>query len=101
VEGVILRTNGTTSSTEYITMRGGIIGFRLPELQPTFLQLSDGDILTMATDGIHSEYVHSIASRHPTDLLSAGILHHYAKPTDDALVLVARWHSPTGQQEVI
>lgn len=90
VEGVI-RHASPASPAEYITMRGGIVGFRLPCLQPSFLQLLDGDLLILATDGIDSDFVHAFLPLHPPDVLAASILAHYAKPTDDALVLVARW----------
>ena len=100
VEGVIRHTHPAAASTEYITMRGGIVGYRIPGLQPSFLQLLDGDILVLATDGIDGNFVQAISSSHPPDMLAGHILHHYAKPTDDALVLVARWRFPSTAQGV-
>ena len=98
VEGVILHADSAASPTEYITMRGGIVGYRIPGLQPSFLHLLDGDILALATDGIDSDFVRAILPSHPPRETAASILAHYAKPTDDALILVARWRFPATQQ---
>jgi len=98
VEGVVRHEDGKTPNTEYITMRSGIIGYRLPRLQPSFLHLSSGDTLIMATDGVNGDFVELLCPGQSPDLLAAAILDRYAKPTDDALVLVARWRSPSGLQ---
>jgi len=98
VEGVVHRIQVERLFAEYITMRGGIVGYRLPNLQPTFVNLDDGDLLVMATDGINSDFVQMIAGRDP-ERLSASILNNYAKSTDDALVLVACWRPQAGRQE--
>lgn len=86
VEGVVHRIQGDLPSAEYITMRGGIVGYRLPNLQPTFVDLADGDLLVMATDGINGDVVQMIAGRNAARL-STSILNNYVKSTDDALVL--------------
>lgn len=90
VEGVI-RHADPALPREYITMRGGIIGARIPGLQPSFLQLQDGDVLVLATDGIDCRFVQSMGLPHPPNKLAGYILERYAKPYDDALVLVARY----------
>jgi phosphoserine phosphatase RsbX len=100
VEGVIRHAHPAASPTEYITMRGGIVGYRIPGLQPAFLQLFDGDILALATDGINGDFVQAIGLTHPPGVLAGYILDHYAKPNDDALVLVARWRFPSTAQGV-
>lgn len=93
VEGVIRHAHPAASATEYITMRGGIVGYRIPNLQESFLRLQDGDILVLATDGIAGDFIQAIGSLHPHPpaKLAGDILGRYAKSTDDALVLVARW----------
>lgn len=100
VEGVIRHVLPTDSPTEYITMRGGIVGYRIPALQSSFLRLRDGDTLVMATDGIAGDFVRIIDLPHPPEVLANCILGRYAKPTDDALVLVARWRFPSTAQGV-
>lgn len=98
VEGVIRHADSAAMPTEYITMYGGIVGYRIPGLQPAFLRLLDGDILVLATDGIDSDFVRAIGAPHPPNRLAGYILERYAKPTDDALVLVARWRFPSTPQ---
>lgn len=101
VEGVIRHAQPTALPTEYITMRGGIVGYRIPVLQPSFLQLQEGDTLVLATDGIAGDFVRAVGFPFPPAKLASHILEHYAKPTDDALVLVARWRCPATTQGVI
>lgn len=93
VEGIVRRCNPAASSIEYVTMRGGIVGYRLPELQTSYLRLTECDILALATDGINSDFTSTVSSVHPPDVLAARILDHYAKPADDALILIARWQA--------
>jgi serine/threonine protein phosphatase PrpC len=91
VEGVVHHLDPVASPTDYVTMRGGIVGYRLPELQPSCLRLLDGDILALATDGIAVDFVRAISAVHPPGVLADHILNHYAKPIDDALILIAHW----------
>lgn len=93
VEGIVRHCHPAASSIEYVTMRGGIVGYRLPELQTSYLRLTDGDILALATDGIDGDFVSTVSSVQPPDVLAGRILEHYAKPADDALILIARWQA--------
>jgi negative regulator of sigma-B (phosphoserine phosphatase) len=93
VEAVVRRSGDQTATTEYVTMRGGIIGYRLPELQESRLVLQRGDILALATDGIDGNFVAALTSAHSPELLAERILVQYAKPADDALVLIGRWQA--------
>jgi negative regulator of sigma-B (phosphoserine phosphatase) len=96
VEGVLFHAkgNGDSISSDYITTRGGIVGYRLPELLPSSLQLADNDLLVLATDGIKSDFIEWLDPALAPRQLAGTILSHCAKPIDDALVLVARWRSP-------
>ena len=94
VEGVVCHQGPVAVKAEYVTMRGGVVGYRLPELHLSHLRLLDGDIMALATDGIASNFVEIISTVHPPEVLAGRILNCYAKPVDDALVLVARWHVP-------
>ncbi len=91
VEGLVLHADATKPATEYITTRGGIIGYRLPELQPSFLQVKQSDMLVLTTDGVKNGFTQSIPQGRSAEQVAAYILDRYAKATDDALVLVARW----------
>jgi negative regulator of sigma-B (phosphoserine phosphatase) len=74
-----------------LLVRGGVVGLDLPDLHPTTVTLAPGDTLIIATDGIHEGFADEL----PVDLtpqpLAEHIFAHYAKTTDDALVLVARY----------
>ncbi len=98
VEGVLVHTASEKKAADYITTRGGIVGYRLPELQPSFLQLLDGDTLILATDGIDAGFSKAVLPGHLPGLLAQSLLDRYALPNDDALVLVARWRLSTEQQ---
>lgn len=93
VEGIVRHCNPAASSIEYVTMRGGIVGYRLPELKTSYLRLTEGDTLALATDGIDGDFVSTVSSVHSPDMLAGRILNHYAKPADDALILIARWQA--------
>jgi len=99
VEGVVRRGGTNASRLEYIAMRGGIVGYRLPELRSSFLHLETGDLLALATDGIDGGFTQALAVTQPPGVLAASILARFASSADDALVLIARWLPPSGQQE--
>jgi hypothetical protein len=69
---------------------GGIVGHQLPGLHPRDVDLEPGDLLVMATDGIARSFTEDVRAlgAAPT-LLADAILEDLARPTDDALVLVA------------
>ncbi len=90
VEGV-LRHATTTSAPVYVTQRGGIVGYRLPALQPATLTLQDRDLLLLATDGIREGFADHPVPDVALQALADDMLARYAKPDDDALILVARW----------
>lgn len=95
VEGVLRHDRTTDQPSDYITMRGGIIGYRIPAaIQPASLRLTDGDLLVLATDGIDNAFAQAELPAFPPLQLAKYILHRYAKSADDALVLVGRWHAP-------
>lgn len=89
VEGVL--RHAPASRYAYITQRGGIVGAKLPPLNPTSIALHDKDLLVFATDGIRDGFTESLNLELAPQALSARILNEFAKPNDDALVLVARW----------
>jgi serine/threonine protein phosphatase PrpC len=76
VEGVLRHVAPSSSPTEYITQRGGIVGYRLPELQPSVRPLMDDDILVLATDGIREGFAEALASeylQHPPQTIAERI----------------------------
>jgi serine phosphatase RsbU (regulator of sigma subunit) len=71
--------------------RGGIVGHRLPVLLASALPLARGDVLVLATDGVHTDFTGRLTSGEPVQGMADRILAQYAKETDDALVLVVRY----------
>lgn len=72
-------------------LRGGIVGDRLPPLQPAVVPVQPGDLLVLATDGITSGFIRDL--RYPDDpqQLISLLFSRYARDTDDALILGAQW----------
>ena len=92
VEGRFVRASpDATPACEFLLLRGGVVGGRLPMLQATLLPVLPGDTLVFATDGVALPPVEDIVSTGRPQAMAEGILSRYSRQTDDALVLVARW----------
>lgn len=92
VDGVLIRAAGSAQGLkEAISTRGGVVGYRLPSLRATRHEVSSGDLLVMATDGIRSTFSAGIVTQFTAQEIAESILVRYAKGTDDAHVLVARY----------
>lgn len=94
VEGVVVRGapgDNASSSTEWAMLHGGIVGHQLPTLRPRIVDLEPGDLLLMATDGIARSFSEDVSAAAGPGRLADRILENLARPTDDALVLVARY----------
>ncbi len=90
VEGVLLR-NGRDIAKEFIWMRGGIVGHRLPPLRPARAEFRADDLLLLATDGVSGGFERAVIPGVSSQENADRILSAYGKTVDDALVLVARW----------
>jgi hypothetical protein len=92
VEGVLLRSRMRAAPVrEQLLLRAGVVGFRLPELSAGVLRVAPGDTLVFATDGIRSDFADAIDRTGSPSSVADRILAGYAKGTDDALVVVARY----------
>jgi hypothetical protein len=95
VDGTLYRVGLTDRSgrpeRESIPHRGGVVGYQMPALRVTVLPIARGDTLVFATDGINSDCCdESPLGRAPQEAADR-ILERYARESDDALVLVARY----------
>jgi hypothetical protein len=93
VEAILLRASrAATPPREAILPRGGVVGYQLPPLRASTLPVSAGDTLILATDGIRSAFSHDpdLDRAGPQEIADC-LLARYARGTDDALVLVARY----------
>jgi hypothetical protein len=79
------------SSPDMALLLGGIVGHQLPTLRPHTVDLRPGDVLLMATDGIARSFTQDVHLGAAPARLADGILENLARPTDDALILVARY----------
>lgn len=96
VEGILLRGDpAARPPKESIVMRGGVVGYELPMVRAAVSTVTRGDVLVFATDGIEASFTQELDPRDPPQRLADQILTDYAKGTDDALVLVARYLGKT------
>jgi serine phosphatase RsbU (regulator of sigma subunit) len=97
VDAILLRGGAAAGARrEAIAPRGGIVGYQLPSLRPAVLPVAAGDLLVMATDGVHSGFAEALRVDAPPRELAEGILARHGRGSDDALVLVARWLGAPG-----
>jgi negative regulator of sigma-B (phosphoserine phosphatase) len=79
------------SPVRRLLVRGGVVGGDLPDLDPVLVAIAPGDTLIMATDGIQEQFADELPADLEPQPLAEHIFTRYAKSTDDALVLVARY----------
>jgi negative regulator of sigma-B (phosphoserine phosphatase) len=89
VESVLLPGDGTPSKG--VAGRGGVVGYQIPALRSVTLPVSPGDTLIMATDGIAGGFSSRLPLDHDPQRLADDLLARFAKGTDDAHVVVARY----------
>lgn len=96
VDGVLIRAEAATRPrTRGAFLVGGVLGYRVGSLHlPEPITLQDGDVLLLATDGVHANLAEVARLDKPVDRLAGMILAKYSRPDDDALVLAARYQAP-------
>jgi len=92
VGNIVVRKFGSSSVS--IVSRSGIIGYMLPTPKEEIMQLYDGDILILHTDGIKSyfelgEYPELLKDDAKT--VATHIIHQFGKEEDDAACIVLRY----------
>ena len=96
VEGVLAPAVGAAErSPQWILLRSGIVGYRLPPLRETALPVAPGDTLIFATDGVHPGFDSDDGTRRSPQEIADDILARLGKFTDDALALVVRYWGAT------
>lgn len=90
VEGVLSRTSND-NTREYVSLRRGALGYVLPSLRTNTVKLNKDDMLFLATDGIHSDFVRDLVLTGPLQQIADDILENYGTYNDDSLVLVVRY----------
>jgi phosphoserine phosphatase RsbX len=93
VEGRLVHGRaGPTAPTEGALTKGGVVGYNLPSIRVTGTDLEDGDVIVLATDGIDSGFARAITPGAPAKAIAERILSLHGKASDDALVVVVRYH---------
>ncbi len=70
---------------------GGVVGYNLPPVRPSYFELRPGDAVAFATDGIDADYSASLTPGLSAQRLAERILERHARDTDDALAAVVRY----------
>jgi phosphoserine phosphatase RsbX len=74
-----------------LTLRGGVLGDKLPRLRTAVLPIAPGELIVFATDGIAGSALEALDARAPAEITAERILASGCKGSDDALVVVARY----------
>jgi len=95
VEGILVGAGcAQPRHKQYLTNRGGVVGYRLPVVRASQVPILPGDLLIFATDGVDECFTLGELQRGVPDGIARAILNRHGKATDDALVLVLRWRGP-------
>jgi phosphoserine phosphatase RsbX len=73
---------------------GGVVGYNLPVVRPSYTDLHTGDAVAFATDGIDADYSNSLTPGLSAQRLAERILERHHRNTDDALAAVVRYVGP-------
>ena len=92
VDAVLFHAGPTGATSDRVVLRGGVVGYQLPALRAEVLPIRTLDVLIMATDGIEEHFADTVDIRREPRSLADGILATHRKGTDDALVVVAKYH---------
>lgn len=91
VEGILLRYGSPHGAYETMLRRPGIVGYRLPLMQPQVTRIAPGDLIILATDGMRPDLARSFDFEGEPRKIAEQISSRYRKGDDDGLVLVARY----------
>jgi hypothetical protein len=90
VQAVVVRGDDR-AAREWLLIRSGVLGNGLGPLEARALAVRPGDVVVLATDGIHQAYASSIDPLQTVDRIAQTVLDTHATGKDDALVLAARF----------
>jgi phosphoserine phosphatase RsbX len=91
VEARIVRASGDLAPQDSPVLLGGVVGYNLPQVRMATVELTAGDIVVLATDGVAADYSTSLETGVPAQELAERLLERHGKGTDDELVVVVRY----------
>jgi negative regulator of sigma-B (phosphoserine phosphatase) len=96
VSGVLVRADSEVKPRiKQMVVHGGVVGYQLPEPHPITVQITPGDTLILATDGVRREFAEMLPSAMNPQVLADKILGAHATGSDDSLVLVFQYGGNT------
>jgi hypothetical protein len=91
VEATLFKDAPSGRERESMLLRGGVVGYRLPQLRTSTVALREGDTLVFATDGVERGAFDHLPSAGAPASIAEDLMARFGLGTDDALVLVARY----------
>jgi serine/threonine protein phosphatase PrpC len=92
VEGWHMRPAGR----EALLSRAGVVGYQITAPHRRSAPLTPGDLFILASDGVSARFSESLTRTGRLEEVAEAIFANYARVTDDALVLVARYGEEGG-----
>lgn len=90
VEGVLVSSSGRR---DWLPLRPGIVGCRMPTIHMSEFAMVPGDVLLMFSDGVKSNCLDRLLTDEASSEMAHRIISEYARGTDDAVILVAKYNS--------
>jgi serine/threonine protein phosphatase PrpC len=90
IKTVLLRRSARGFTCTDLLTYSGIVGAQVTKCGASKTEVTPGDVLILATDGIDSKFIDAIRYDEAPQTQAERLLAAYRSPTDDALVLVAR-----------
>jgi hypothetical protein len=90
IDGVVFHVNDGRPR-EVLIGRNGTIGHQMPTTETRSINLTRGDVVVLATDGIGTGYADKIFPKYAPQQIANQVLEDFANKRDDALVLVVRY----------
>jgi hypothetical protein len=88
---LVQRGQAFRAAGHWLVGLGGVPGDELPELRSVTLPVHRGDVLVVATDGVDDHFADDLVATGSCEDIARRLLREYARETDDALVVVARY----------
>lgn len=92
VNAILLRHNVNASPpADSILLRGGVVGYQLPDLRAFIIPITPGDLILIATDGIRFGFEQGVIGTDRVQSIADRVMAQHCLKTDDALVLATRY----------
>jgi negative regulator of sigma-B (phosphoserine phosphatase) len=90
IKTVLLRRSAHGFTCTDLLTYSGVVGAQVTKRGASHTEVTPGDVLILATDGIDRRFIDAIRYDEAPQTQAERLLAAYRSPTDDALVLVAR-----------